>query len=125
VPRARTLSSEALDLANVFGDQRHASSAHTVLGWVALGEGSPDEVAQHLMNGLSLSRDLGAAQFSVNVLFGLAGVAAARGDVVRAARLEAAAERSEEVLGHQPTAADSGIHLRYLDELRAATDPRV
>lgn len=61
----------------------------------------------------------------VGVLFGLAGVAAARGDVVRAARLEAAGERSEEVLGHQPTVADSGIHLRYLDELRRPTDPAV
>jgi tetratricopeptide (TPR) repeat protein len=123
--RARTLSSEALDLANVLGDQRHASGARTVLGWVALAEGSPDEAAQHLTTGLSLLRDLGAAQSSVNVLFGLAGVAAARGDVERAARLEAAATRSEEVLGHQPTAADSGIHLRYLNELRSSTDPAV
>jgi predicted ATPase len=123
--RARTLSSEALELAEALGDRRHTSSAQVVLGWVALAEGRPDEAREHFEVGLALLRDLGSTQFSVNVVFGLAGTAAAAGDVVRAARLAAVAARFEESLGHQPTPADSGIHLRYLDELRSTTDPSV
>jgi len=125
LPRARALSIEALEHAEALGDQRHASSAQTVLGWVALAERRLDKSIEHFSMGLALMRDLGDARVSVNVLFGLAGTAAAAGDAERAARLEAVAARSEEILGHIPTVADSGIHMRYLDELRASTDPSV
>jgi len=123
--RARELSSEALELARSFGDPRHTSMAHTVLGWVELAEDRPVEAAEHFREGLTLLRDLGFDQFSLFVLFGMAGAAAAAGDVARAARLEAVASRFEAILGHQPTAADAGIHVRYLDGLRAVTDPSV
>ena len=122
LPRARALSAEALEHAEALGDQRHASSAQTVLGWVALAERKLDEAIEHFSVGLALMRDLGDARFSVNVLFGLAGTAAAAGDAERAACLEAVAARAEETLGHVPSVADSGIHLRFLDELRGVTD---
>jgi hypothetical protein len=49
-------------------------------------------------------------------------VAAASRDATRAARLEAAARRSEGELGRLPTPADVGIHRRYLDDLRDPTE---
>jgi predicted ATPase len=125
LPRARTLSSEALEVAEAMGNQRQVSSAQAALGWIALAEGTLDEAREHFDVSLALSRDLGANQLSVDAIYGLAGIAAAEGDVIRAARLEAVASRFEQILGHQPTAADSGIHARYLEELRDTTDPRV
>ena len=121
--RARELSSEALERAEALGDRRHAAGARTALGWVSLAEEKPGEADHHLREALAIIHDLGYAQFAVNLLHGLAGAAAATGDVPRAARLEAVAARSEGILGHVPTAADSGIHLRYLDELRGTAEP--
>jgi predicted ATPase len=119
---ARSLAAESLALAEEIGDRRHTSVAQTVLGWAALAEGKLDEALEWFGEGLTLTRDLGHAQWAFNILYGFAGVAAAKGEVARAARLEAAAARSERILGHQPTAADAGIHRRYLDELRSSTD---
>jgi predicted ATPase len=123
--RGRALADEALRSAEAVNDRTHMSGALVALGWIALAERRLDDAVQCLVGGLTMLRDLGQAQFSVNVLFATAGVAAARGDVVRAARLEAAAARFEKNLGHMPSGADAGIHMRYLDELRASTDPSV
>ena len=84
---------------------------------------SVEEAVQRFIISLTLTRDLGHAQWVFNILYGLAGVAAARGVVDRAASLDAAAAGSERRLGHVPTAADAGIHRRYLEELRRVTDP--
>ena len=123
--RARKLASEALELAEALGDGTHASWAQTALGWVALDEGDQDAAAEYFAAALRRVSDLGSRQYSITVLFGLAGCAAASGDVARAARLETLAARFEEILGHQPSAADGGIHRRYIDELRASTDASV
>ena len=55
----------------------------------------------------------------------MAGIAAASGDAPRAARLETVATRFAGISGSEPTAAEAGIHLRYLDELRSRTDPAI
>ena len=123
--RAQELSRMALELAEKEGDRRHVSGALTVLGWAALGEGLFDRAVGHFREALALLRDLGQALWAVNVLHGLAGVAAGAGDAIRAARLEAVAARSDQIMGHAPSAADSGIHTRYLDELRASTSSAV
>jgi predicted ATPase len=122
LPRARGLAAEALERAESSGRPGQALWAHAALGWVALGEGGFDEATRRFGESLALARDLGYASFSSSLLHGAAGAAAALGDVVRAARLEAAASRLEEdAPGHQPTAADAGIHRRYLEELRSAS----
>jgi predicted ATPase len=123
--RAEELSRMALELAEREGDRNHVSGALTVLGWAALGEGLLDRAVGHFREALVLLSDLGQALWAVNVLHGLAGVAAGAGDAIRAARLEAVAARSDQILGHAPSAADSGIHTRYLDELRASTSSSV
>ena len=122
--RGRALADEALRSAEAVG-RLDAYVRALVALWIALAERRLDDAVQCLVGGLTMLRDLGQAQFSVNVLFATAGVAAARGDVVRAARLEAAAARFEKNLGHMPSGADRAIHMRYLDELRASTDPSV
>jgi predicted ATPase len=124
--RARVISAEALEKAEAVGDRAVVAFAVTTLGWVALGERSLDEADEHLGASLPILRDLGYRHACVTVLLGMAGTAAARGEVVRAVRLEAVAARFDEtLLGHVLTVADSGIHLRYLDELRAATAPSI
>ena len=123
--RAQELSRMALELAEKEGDRSHASGALTVLGWAALGEGLLDRAVGQFREALALLNDLGQSLWAVNVLHGLAGVAAGAGDAIRAARLEAVAARSDRILGHAPSAADSGIHTRYLDELRASTSTSV
>jgi tetratricopeptide (TPR) repeat protein len=120
---AGSMAEESLALAEEIGDRRHTAAAQTVLGWVALAEGRFDEAVEWFQKGLALIRDLGHALWAFQNLYGLAGVAAAEGDVGRAPALEAAGASSERLLGHQPTAADAGIHRRYLAELREATDP--
>ena len=107
------------------GNQRQVSWSKAALGWIALAEGTLDEAREYFHVSLALLRDLGANQLSVDVIYGLAGAAAAAGDVVRAARLEAVATHLEQDFGHQATAADSGIHRRFLDDLRSTTDPSV
>ena len=119
--RAQALATEALEHAESLGDRRHAALAHAALGWVALDHKLLDEASDRLSTAITLMNELGFRGLSVTLLFGMAGVAAARGDVSRAARLEALADRFEELLGSQPTPADAGIHTRYLNELRAST----
>ena len=123
LPLARSLAHESLALAEEADDRRHTSAAQAALAWVALAEGALEEAVQRFIISLTLTRDLGHAQWVFNILYGFAGVAAARGVVDRAASLDAAAAGSERRLGHVPTAADAGIHRRYLEELRRATDP--
>jgi predicted ATPase len=122
---AGSMAEESLALAEELGDRRHTAAAQTVLGWVALAEGRFDEAVEWFRTGLALTRDLGHALWAVQNLFGLGGVAAATGQVARAATLDAAAAQAERLLGHVPSAADARIHRRYLAELRDATDPAV
>ena len=125
--RARSLSAEALGHAEAIGDRRHVSFALTNLGWIELAEERGQESVPRFLRALQLSRDLGMSQTSIMVLHGIAGAVAARGDAVRAARLEAAAQRLEreldDRLGHIPSIADEGIHARYLAEARGSFDP--
>jgi predicted ATPase len=123
--RARIQASEALRHAVALGNQRLVALARSALGWSALADGAFDEATDRFRTALALMNELGYTTASISLLLGLAGAGAASGDVPRAARLEAAASRWEKSLGHVPTAADSGIHLRYLDDLRVATDPAV
>ena len=124
-PRAHALSAQALEHAETVGDRRHTQFAYATLGWVALAERSLKQARDWFDLALALSRELGSSQASIDVINGMAGAAAGGGDVVRAARLEALASRFEKMLGHLPTAADAGIHRRYLDDLRSAADRRV
>jgi hypothetical protein len=94
----------------MFGDVLHDGAASIALGWVELAEGRNPEAEARLREGPRSYRRLGYTTRSVNALFGLAGNAAAVGDQGRAARLNAAATRLHDDLGHYPSAADSKIH---------------
>jgi hypothetical protein len=100
-------------------------AAQAALGWVALAEGRSDDAFNGFRTSLRLIYATGHLVSAPSLLFGLAGTAAAEGDVMRSARLAAAASYAEEVFGRQPSGADSGIHLRYLDRVHAVTDPSI
>ena len=108
--RARSLSSEALGYAEaalgsaprlVRVDEPRLDRA---------GRWRRRRIDPSIRAGPALTRELGMSQGSVMILHGLAGVTAARGDAVRGAWLEAAAQRHEreldERLGHAPSLAD-------------------
>jgi predicted ATPase len=119
---ARRFASEALEAAERSGRRALALFAKATLGWVALAEEEFGEAREWFREALALTRDLGFTQMAPSLLHGAAGVAAASRDATRAARLEAAARRSEGELGRIPTPADVGIHRRYLDDLRDPTE---
>jgi hypothetical protein len=121
--RGRALATEALRHAESLDSPRLAAAALLAIGWSALDEGQLDEAAGRFGAGLELLADLRGLPASVGAILGLAGTAAAGGRTTRAARLSGVAGRWERDLAHVPSAADAGIHRRYLDELRAATDP--
>jgi predicted ATPase len=120
--RARSLLSEAVDLARELGDKRHLCYALGDLGWVALEQARLEESNRLFRESLSLSRELGSRQFSVETLPGLAAVAAAGGETARAARLAGSADALERLVGRPPTPLVTGVHERYLDAARGASD---
>lgn len=125
LPRARMLSGEALKHTEAGGDLRGTSFANAALGWAALAKRDLSEAAKRFDRALFFSRDLGYEHDLIDIMYGMSGVAAADGDAIRAARLQAVAASVEEVMGHQPSAGDAGIHLICLNELRAVTDPAI
>ena len=123
--RADAMAAEAMELSERFENDAGIGAAHAALGWVALAEGRSDDASDRFRESLGLIYETGHLLSVPSLLLGLAGTAAAEGDVMRSARLAGAASHAEEVLGRQPSGADSGIHLRYLDQVRAVTDPSV
>ena len=123
--RADALAAEAMELSERFENDSGIGIANGVLGWVALAEGRSDEATGRFRASLGLIHETGHLLSVTSLLLGLAAAAAARGDATRSARLAAAADRAEEEVGRQPSAADADIHLRYLDALRSTTDPAV
>jgi tetratricopeptide (TPR) repeat protein len=120
---ARKMATEALEVADRSGRRADAIFPKAVLGWVSLGEDEFGESKEWFREAITLTREFGVMMMVPNLLHGAAGVAAAGRDATRAARLEAAAARFENEIGKVATAADVGIHRRYLVALRDATEP--
>ena len=91
--RAKTLGMEALALAREIGDKWRVAR---VVGWVgltAVWSGHEYDLAEGLLEeALALNRELGSWAYGALCLESLAGVAEARGQAARAARLWGAAE---------------------------------
>ena len=114
--------SEALDLARRIGDKRHTCFALQDLGWAALAEDDDEGCDRLLRESVTLARELGNRFFALDALPGLAAAAAARGDLIRSARLAAAAEALMAGVGHQPSVGEAGLYRPYLDAARARCD---
>ncbi len=123
--RADALAAEAMELGERFENDAGIGAAQAVHGWVALAEERSGDASSRFRESLRLIHETGHLVSVPSLLFGLAGTAAAEGDTMRSARLAAAASRGVDVLGHAPSAADSNIHLRYLNQVRVATEPDV
>jgi ATP/maltotriose-dependent transcriptional regulator MalT len=128
--RARELLTQAAALAGEVADPsnrsfvRVDSFARIDLGWVHLAEGDIEEGERRFREGLALERELGTSTGARSALAGLAGLAAARGDHERAARLSGAAEALAEQADATPDASDLRAHEPLLSTARAAAGDR-
>ncbi|GAA1880815.1 AfsR/SARP family transcriptional regulator [Lapillicoccus jejuensis] len=98
VERAGLLAREALDIARQVA-RLVTRDVLLTLGRVALLTGDPTTARERLREALDLSVDLGQGFETAQCVVALAGVAAAEGDDVRAARLYGAARRMRDAAG--------------------------
>jgi tetratricopeptide (TPR) repeat protein len=88
---ARRRLDESLELARLIDDTRGTGGALATFGWVELLEGNFEHAFSCFEEAAAIGRRLGARWVGVDALWGFAQVAAAGGDVDRAARLAGAA----------------------------------
>jgi predicted ATPase/class 3 adenylate cyclase len=122
IDRAAALFGEAAEIAAGIGDKRHIRGSSGGLAWVAYLEQRWEEADSHARVSLRLARELGMKPEFVDPIFCLSGAAAATGDTARAARLAAAADLHNSLLG----AADADDSARYqavIERVKAACDP--
>ena len=81
---------EAAEIATAIGDKRHILFALAGLGRVAYREERWEDAGTHTRESLRLAQELGMKLPAVELILGLAGIAAAMGDAARALRLAAA-----------------------------------
>jgi predicted ATPase/class 3 adenylate cyclase len=122
IARAAALFAEAAEIATAIGDKRHIAYAHSGLAWVAYRERRWEEADAHAGESLRLGRELGMKHVVVEEICCLAGTAAARGDLARAARLAAVAELHQSLLGPEE-AAFAEVSRADIEGAMAACDP--
>ena len=120
IGRAAALYGEAAEIATPIGDKRHICLASGGLGWVAYLERRWEEADAHARESLRLARELGMKPHMLDEIFCLAGIAAATGDVARAARLAAAAELHQAFIA--PDTAVVDLHRANFESRKAAAD---
>jgi hypothetical protein len=81
-----------------------------------------DEAGEYARESLRLARELGMKLVIADVMFCLAGIAAATGDTIRAARIAAAAEFHTSHLAPEPTLASAGLHRKDIETAEASCD---
>lgn len=113
---ARARVDEALVLAGLIDDPRDIGSATANLGWVELLEGDLCHARTCFEEALTTARRLGKRALGAEGLWGLAQVAAARGDADSAARLAGSASALGGTAGFDPTAVIPFAH--HLDGAR-------
>jgi predicted ATPase len=121
--RAKETLTESLRLAKEIGDKRHIAFALQTLGWVVLALSELDAADAYFREGLALATDVGHKGFEHVTLYGMAGLAAALDDPVRAAILAGCADTVGGLGKHQATALDAGIHAPLLEAARSRCDP--
>jgi DNA-binding CsgD family transcriptional regulator/tetratricopeptide (TPR) repeat protein len=117
--RAKTLGMESMALAREIGDKWRVAR---VVGWVGLAavwNGDEHDLAEGLLEeALALDRELGSWSYGAFCLEALAGLAGARGQVLRAARLWGAAEALRTNIGAPRPLDDT--RLLYESSMTAA-----
>jgi hypothetical protein len=118
--RAKTLGMQSLSLAREMEDKWQLAM---VVGWVGLLEvwsgDKPDLAEGFLKEGLALDRELGNWAYGAYCLEGFAGLAGARGQGARAARLWGAAEALRIDIGAPPSLDARPLYERSLAAARA------
>jgi predicted ATPase len=120
---AATMFAEAAEIATAIGDKRHICYAQAGLGQVAYLERRWQEAEAHAHASLRLAREIGMKLVIVEEMSCLAGIAAATGDVGRAARLASAAELHGSLLTTIATLSAVAFHQADIESAKAACDP--
>ena len=113
---ARSKLDEALELVRGI-DGRFIAMMTANLGWVELLDGDLDAACSRFGDGAALALRLGQRAIVTDGIWGLAHVAAARGDPDRAARLAGAASALGRPAGYDPITEDP--FAPHLDNARA------
>ena len=95
--RAAALVAESEEIASTLGDTGDLAWALGALAWIAFVERRWEDADTHARESMRLVRELGLKADIVDLLFCLAGTAAATADSARAARLAAAGERHRQL----------------------------
>jgi predicted ATPase len=119
---AAAMFSEAAEIATAIGDKRQICVAQAGLGQVAYLEQRWREADAHARESLRLAREIGMKIAIVEELFCLAGIAAATGDVGRAASLASAAELHSSLLATLASLSGAGLHHADIESAKAACD---
>jgi predicted ATPase len=122
IASAASRFAEAAELSSGIGDKRQMRSALSGLGWVAYFEHRWDEADSYARESLRVARELGKKPEFHDPMFCLAGTAAAAADLVRAARLAAAAELHYSLLGNFD-AHEEARYQRVVESVKCACDP--
>jgi DNA-binding CsgD family transcriptional regulator/tetratricopeptide (TPR) repeat protein len=102
--RAKTLGMECLSLYQELGDQLRVARTVGWMGLLTVWSGDDQDVAEgFLKEGLALNREIESWEYVAYCLEGFAGLAGARAQGARAARLWGAAEALRRTLGSPPT----------------------
>ena len=111
---------ECLSLYQEMTDQFNIATTVGWLGLLTVWSGNEHDLAEgFLKEGLALNREIGNWAYGVYCLEGFAGLAGARGQGVRAARLWGAAEALRESIGAPPTPEARPYYERSMAAARA------
>jgi predicted ATPase/DNA-binding SARP family transcriptional activator/DNA-binding CsgD family transcriptional regulator len=125
--RAMALSEEALALAHELGSAGGEIFPETLvnLGLAALGQGDHERAAASFEEALVMSRSVGRKPTVINALEGMASLAGAVGEAIRAARLRGAAEAAREATGIALPPGERVLHEPYLAATRSGVGEAV
>jgi predicted ATPase len=121
--RAAELFAEAAEIAAAIGDKRQLGSAHGGFAGLAYRQKTWGKAAEHAREELRLGRELGMKLPVLDAILCLAGVAAAREDTQRAARLAAAAGHHFALVAPGSNRADE-LFQANIESARATSTPQ-
>ena len=119
--KAKSLSKEALELAHELGssDVEFAPTALLILGLAGLGLGEHERARGSFEEALWMCQDMGRKPQVIDILEGMAGLAGALREAIRAAHLWGAAEAAREVAGLPWPPGEWALHEPYLASARS------
>jgi predicted ATPase len=122
--RATAMLVEAAEIATAVGNKRQLSAAVGALGWFAYTEERWDEAEAQARESLRLGREIDMTLIVLTQIACLAGIAAATGELVRAARLAAAEEFHRAIFAPATLTEVTGHHAK-IESAKAGCDPAI